>query len=448
MSDLFTKLWDLIAEKFRGSDDFYGIKRGSKWGSGLRVRLYNDRDISITAKACGEVEVSIDLERVRSEIEKVLRFYKYDRMFEEAKTDEEKERIDQELRVERDAILDSFKLKMFEGYFDRDVAYLAKKYAWADEVARRMSEKYGFEVKFEVLKPEAESIGGGERQYSSFNGIVDLSNMGEEQAAHEVMRAIDAVLGAREMYRNDKMMNEFLVSRGIEPSPVPKIYEEKPENIARDIAGKLRDLIFERFKGEERLREIELSTLFLSHEWRITVEREPQGLAVTVYKDGKVMVGASKIPTSDELFDYLYRKKYGCKCKEAKTEKDKIFKEIDMEEDRIIEDFREERFDKYLKGKKGDIAYYAKRHMWAHEVARRVSRKYNVKVKFNVDVDSIFTSIFDSTGMSEEQIIKETMKRVDALAEADEMLWNKEMMDEFLISKGIEPMSKLRHRKS
>jgi hypothetical protein len=49
-----------------------------------------------------------------------------------------------------------------------------------------------------------------------------------------------------------------------------------------------------------------------------------------------------------------------------------------------------------------------------------------------------FFTTFDSTGMGDEQLINEIMRRVDAIAEAREVFFNEEMMNEFLASKGIE----------
>jgi hypothetical protein len=49
-----------------------------------------------------------------------------------------------------------------------------------------------------------------------------------------------------------------------------------------------------------------------------------------------------------------------------------------------------------------------------------------------------FITTFDSTGMSHEQLINETMKRVNAIAEARETYLSKELVNEFLASEGME----------
>ncbi|MBO3808317.1 MAG: hypothetical protein FGF50_01810 [Candidatus Brockarchaeota archaeon] len=437
-------LWRLLSEKFEGYEDLYGIKKKSKWGWGLTIRLYDNRDLTITSRD-GEIEVRIDLELTHSEIEDMLRLYKYERKFKEATTEEEVKRIDDEMSNEKEMILDDFKRKMFEKYFDGCVGYLAKKYAWAEEIARRMGEKYGFKVSFEVQRSGKPGV---KFLYAAFNGVFDSSNMDDEQIAHEALRAIDAVLESKNMFENEDMMKKFLISRGIEPSPAPKIARRRPKKVTLGIAGKLRDAILEKFKENPHVEEIEIQTLWPMEKWEINIYKKPQGICIIAYKDGRIYVGASKIPTGDEISDYLYTKKYKRKYEKAKTEEERkrIFEEEEKEIKRIIEDFKQERFEEYLKAKERDIVYYAKQHMWAHEIARRISRKYGFEAKFDVDVDSIFTTIFDSKGMSDEQVLNEVLKRVDAMVEADEMLANRDLMNEFLIGRGIEPWKPKTHK--
>jgi len=40
--------------------------------------------------------------------------------------------------------------------------------------------------------------------------------MGDEQLINEIMRRVDAIAEAREVFFNEEMMNEFLASKGIE----------------------------------------------------------------------------------------------------------------------------------------------------------------------------------------------------------------------------------------
>jgi len=85
--------------------------------------------------------------------------------------------------------------------------------------------------------------------------------------------------------------------------------------------------------------------------------------------------------------------------------------------------------------------------MWGDEVARRVSEKHGLEVEFRIDTESGFFTTFDSTGMDDEQLINETMKRVNAIAEARETYLSEELMNEFLSSKGIEVERSRRRRR-
>jgi ribosomal protein L1 len=85
--------------------------------------------------------------------------------------------------------------------------------------------------------------------------------------------------------------------------------------------------------------------------------------------------------------------------------------------------------------------------MWGDEVARRVSEKHGLEVEFRIDTESGFFTTFDSTGMGDEQLINETMKRVNAIAEARETYLSEELMNEFLSSKGIEVERSRRRRR-
>ncbi|MEM2842133.1 MAG: hypothetical protein QW201_02390, partial [Thermoproteota archaeon] len=88
------------------------------------------------------------------------------------------------------------------------------------------------------------------------------------------------------------------------------------------------------------------------------------------------------------------------------------------QEDRDFEDMARDDFmqGKYLNDRA--LNYTARQHIWANEIASRLSSKYRLSVEFLEDEKPSFTSIFDSKGMGEEQIIEEVMKRVDIMVEA------------------------------
>ena len=154
---------------------------------------------------------------------------------------------------------------------------------------------------------------------------------------------------------------------------------------------------------------------------------------------GKVKLSTGPERTRWEIAEfYLHPEKYRRKEKMAKTEEERWMiaqKEV-KEAKMIIEDFRQRKFEKYL-GAKGNISYYARKYMWGDEVAKRISNKYNIEVRFEIDTESGFFTDFDSTGMNEEQKINEILKRAEAMLEAGEMFRSKEMMDEYLASIGL-----------
>jgi hypothetical protein len=201
------------------------------------------------------------------------------------------------------------------------------------------------------------------------------------------------------------------------------------------VVEKLRALLAEKFKSGK----IELLGHSSSREWMIAVRLYLYDIFITAYKNGEVQIDAGPERTKSEIWSYLDEKGYDRMYEAAKTkeEKEKIYREELEEERRIIEDFKQGEFEKYLSTAES-ISYFAKRHMWGIEVARRVSEKHGIEVRFEIDYESGFFTTFDSTGMDDEQLINETMKRVNAIAEAREMFLSEKMMNEFLKSKGIE----------
>jgi len=223
------------------------------------------------------------------------------------------------------------------------------------------------------------------------------------------------------------------------------------------VVERLRALLAEKFERRP-WEKVELLPPLPPEKWVIAV-RISFDIFITAYENGKIQVDAGPERTRSEIREYLSRKKYGRMYEKAKTEeeKERIVKKEYEEIGRIVEDFKQRRFEKYLKmtsafrfphlGLGWSLADCAKSHMWGDEVARRVSEKYGIEVRFEIDTESGFFTTFDSTGMGDEQLINETMKRVDAINEAREMFFNKELENEFLASKGIEVERKRNRRR-
>jgi hypothetical protein len=212
------------------------------------------------------------------------------------------------------------------------------------------------------------------------------------------------------------------------------------------VVERLRALLAEKFERRP-WEKVELLPPHPPEKWMIAV-RIFFEIFITAYENGKIKVDAGPERTWDGISEFYLWKKYKHKYEKAETdeEKKRILQKEKEEEDRILEDFKQRRFEDYIK-KGGVIAYFAGRHMWGDEVARRVSEKHGLEVRFEIDTESGFITTFDSTGMDDEQLINETMKRVDAINEAREMFFNKELKNEFLTSKGIEVERKRNRRR-
>jgi hypothetical protein len=213
------------------------------------------------------------------------------------------------------------------------------------------------------------------------------------------------------------------------------------------VVEKLRVLLAEKFERRP-WEKVELLGYSSLRKWMIAVRLHLFEIFITAYENGKMQVDAGPERTRSEISEFYLWKKYKHKYEEAKTdeEKKRILQKEKEERNRIIEDFKQRRFEDYIK-KGGVIAYFAGRHMWGDEVARRVSEKHGLEVRFEIDTESCFFTTFDSTRMDDEQLINETMKRVDAINEAREMFFNKELENEFLASKGIEVERKRSRRR-
>ncbi len=210
------------------------------------------------------------------------------------------------------------------------------------------------------------------------------------------------------------------------------------------VVERLRVLLAEKFEAGR----VDLLGYSSPRKWMIAIRLYPFDIFITAYENGKIQVDAGPEPTRSEISEFYLWRKYKRKYERAKTDEEKreIRQKEDEEEERIIEDFKQRRFEDYVK-KGGAIAYFAEKHMWGDEIARRVSEKHGIEVRFEIDYESGFFTTFDSTGMSDEQLIDEVMKRVNAINEAREMFFNEEMMNEFLTSKGIEVKKKRSRQK-
>lgn len=207
---------------------------------------------------------------------------------------------------------------------------------------------------------------------------------------------------------------------------------------------RLRVLLAEKLKIKSE--NIELYGHKLTVKWEMIARISPLGIFITAYESGKIKIVSGSMYTDQAIRDTLYLYKYKRRLEKASTEEEK--KRVEEEEweemRRILEDFKQKKFEKYVKG---TVASIAKNYMWIDEVARRISDKYGFELKFDVEnEDTGFETTFDSTGMSDEQVINEVLKRAEAIREAEKMYEDDAMMNEFILSKGLKPPKKRRKK--
>jgi hypothetical protein len=200
------------------------------------------------------------------------------------------------------------------------------------------------------------------------------------------------------------------------------------------VVERLRILLAEKFNQKPEEIELDLHP-GPTKEWIMIVDPHPYifRVFITAYKNGKIEIDTGPERTRSEISNFYLWEKYKQKYEKAMTEEEKkeIKQKEDEEENRILEDFKQKKFEDYLKAK-GAISYFAKRHMWGDEIAKRMSSKHGLEVRFEIDFESGFATSFDSTGMNDEQLIDEIMRRIDVIAEAREMFLSEELMNDFL----------------
>lgn len=125
---------------------------------------------------------------------------------------------------------------------------------------------------------------------------------------------------------------------------------------------RLRALLSKRFERRP-WEKVELLTPGEGEKWIIAV-RLSFDIFITAYKNGKIKIDAGPEPTRSEISEFYLWKKYKQKYEKAMTEEEKkeIKQKKDEEENRILEDFKQKKFEDYLKAK-GAISYFAKTHV-------------------------------------------------------------------------------------
>ncbi|MEM2050341.1 MAG: hypothetical protein QXP19_01325 [Thermoproteota archaeon] len=157
--------------------------------------------------------------------------------------------------------------------------------------------------------------------------------------------------------------------------------------------------------------------------WKIYRSFSP---CIQGYKDGTVKVGSVGLTSIREHINRvtysLYEKKFDKAEKNRERERLERLMKKWKEKDDVIQ--------RNLVGRRNLEKYMADRYLknlvlhikYADEVAKRVSEKYGVEVIHCIDLPpeeyDYFCSIFNAKGMSENQILEEVKKRIDAVKEA------------------------------
>lgn len=209
--------------------------------------------------------------------------------------------------------------------------------------------------------------------------------------------------------------------------------------MSEKLVEKLKDLLIEKFDIDPK--EFELYTPNSIEKWTMTFwppsyRYHDYGINITAYKDGRLVVTAGPIYTNEGIREVLFAYKYERRLRRAKTEEEvkKIYEQAWEERRKIVEDFRQKKYEEHLKGA---VGYFARLSIWAEELIKRVSKEHGFEVKIDANSKTFFIITFDSTGMNDEQVIEEILKRVSAMVEVGTMLLNEDKMNEFLASRGI-----------
>jgi hypothetical protein len=115
------------------------------------------------------------------------------------------------------------------------------------------------------------------------------------------------------------------------------------------VVERLRALLAEKFERRP-WEKVELLGYSSPREWMIAV-RIFFEIFITAYENGKIQVDAGPERTWSEISEFYLWRKYKRKYEKAVTEEEKkrILQKEDEEEDRIIKDFKQRRFEDYIK---------------------------------------------------------------------------------------------------
>lgn len=207
--------------------------------------------------------------------------------------------------------------------------------------------------------------------------------------------------------------------------------------VSRELLERVRDYLNEMFKDEIKS---ELDSYHISGrasylkdvEWSVWTNLM-DGVGVMGLVDGRIQVHSHVLGENyEEALEIITSDLYRRRLERARSEeeKKKIEEERYKEIKEVLDDLVNKRWDKYIKDKRlrrryGDTTFESL--YWGEEVARRIREKYGMNIEFRVGPrgKTGYFSIFDPSGMSEEQIFEEIVKRIKMIYDAYESNHNR-----------------------
>ncbi|MCX8183783.1 MAG: hypothetical protein N3F08_05130 [Crenarchaeota archaeon] len=180
---------------------------------------------------------------------------------------------------------------------------------------------------------------------------------------------------------------------------------------------KLRDYFNKKYKAEFK---IDTKPIFKDEKWHI-ITNSGYGVGVHELVDGRIEVYSNRVGDFEDVVQILLDTDvYGSRLKKAKSEEERkrIWAKIRKEKEEILNDLANGKWGKYLEEKflRRPYSGFVLRLYWGEEVARRISEKYKIDVKYELTGHrTFFTSVFNPEGMSEEQVFNEIARRADAV---------------------------------
>lgn len=200
------------------------------------------------------------------------------------------------------------------------------------------------------------------------------------------------------------------------------------------LAEKVRDFLNEKYRPHKPYK---VGSMKLhDRKWEVFSESVKR---ISIWEDnqGKIhLVSNIAHRPRDVLFWMNDHVVVGSRKPKSKEDAEKMHEERSKVINEVFECIEKKKWDERFKFKSRSIRRLIAEMMWGDEIARIVGCRLGVEVAFKGSRKSFFESVFDSAGMSEEQILREIAERYEALEEAylryeASLEWNRREHREF-----------------